>query len=157
MFPQTRSISLYSFGSFSTQQRWSHNFCKKVILLFLSYARHATENNRMNSTAYDITPFKLCRYQSLSNFEHNTVIKLHHMNTHKVHMFWLIKLWMIAFTSIYIMAKGKQNMVTKPWNMMSEWAESGTHFGSWSLSGFVYTHARYGHCIPPKKTSDLLE
>jgi len=37
----------------------------------------------MNSTAYDITPVKLCRYQSLSNFEHNTVIKLHHMNKHK--------------------------------------------------------------------------
>lgn len=59
-------------------------FCKKVILLFLSYATHTIENNRMNSIAYDITPVKLCRYQSLSNFEHNTIIKLHHMNTHKV-------------------------------------------------------------------------
>jgi len=35
-------------------------FCKKVILLFLSYATHATENNQMNSIAYDITPVKLC-------------------------------------------------------------------------------------------------
>jgi hypothetical protein len=59
-------------------------FCKKVILLFLSYATHTTENNLMNSIAYDIPPVKLCRYQSLPNFEHNTVIKLHHMNKHKV-------------------------------------------------------------------------
>jgi hypothetical protein len=40
----------------------------------------------MNSIAYDITPVKLHRYQSLSNFENNTVIKLHPTNTHKVHV-----------------------------------------------------------------------
>jgi len=38
----------------------------------------------MNSIAYVITPVKLHRYQSLSNFEYNTVIKLHHTNTQKV-------------------------------------------------------------------------
>ena len=27
---------------------------------------------------------KLCRYQSLSNFEHITEFKVHHMNAHKV-------------------------------------------------------------------------
>jgi hypothetical protein len=38
-----------------------------------------------DSKVYGITPVRLCRYQSLSNLEHNTVFKLHHMNTCKVY------------------------------------------------------------------------
>lgn len=98
---------------------------------------------KLNSKVYGITPVKLCRYQPLYLILNTTLHLNFIIQIHAKCVTWQMKLCTITLTSTHNMTKLQQNTVTKPWNMISEWADSDRYFSFWTLSGFAYTHVRY--------------
>jgi hypothetical protein len=152
MFLKTESINLYSFGRFGTKQKWSCNTLQEthtsLPLICKTYNRKITKQTAKFTALLQSSYVGVSLYLILNTTLHlNFIIQIHAKC-----VIWLMKLWTITLTFTHIMTKGKENMVTKPWNMIWEWADSEMYFSFWSLSGFAYTHVRYGHCIPSKKT-----